>query len=48
MSDVVFINPPRSRRGVDHVLDTAMLWLASSLRQAGSRGQRPNAVGRRS
>ncbi len=35
MSDVVFINPPRSRRGVDHVLDTAMLWLASSLRQAG-------------
>ena len=35
MSKVVFFNPPRSRRGVDHVLDTAMLWLASSLRQAG-------------
>jgi len=33
--DVLFFNPPRSRRTHDHVLNMTLLWLASSLRSAG-------------
>lgn len=32
---MIFFNPPRSRRHDDHVLNTPMLWLASSLRSVG-------------
>jgi len=33
--DVLFFNPPRSRQQHDHVLNTTLLWLASSLRADG-------------
>ncbi|MCW2247714.1 radical SAM superfamily enzyme YgiQ (UPF0313 family) [Azospirillum fermentarium] len=33
--DVLFFNPPRTRQADDHVLNMALLWLASSLRAGG-------------
>lgn len=33
--DVTFFNPPRSASHHDHVLNTAMLWLASALKEQG-------------
>ena len=35
MVDMLFFNPPKTRHQGDHVLNTAMLWLASSLIERG-------------